>query len=78
MVCHGTSFNKSLLTDSFLDVTRIRRLRSRGYKGRGTCQGTASSQGSVRPQLPVVTPRVFLPSVICVGSDTLRSVRDTV
>ena len=28
MVCHGTSFSKSLLTNYFLRVTRIRRLRS--------------------------------------------------
>ena len=28
VVCYGTSFSKSLLADSFLRVTRIRRLRS--------------------------------------------------
>ena len=32
----------------------------------------------MRPQLPAVTPRVFLPSVICVEADTMGSVRDIV
>ena len=43
MVCHGISFSKILLTDSFLRVTKIRRLRSRGYRGQGAGRGTASS-----------------------------------
>ena len=50
----------------------------RGYRGRGASWGTVSSKGLVRPQLPAVTRRVFLPSVICVESDILGSVRDTV
>ena len=50
----------------------------RGYRGRGASRGTVSSKGLVRPQLPAVTRRVFLPSVICVESDILGSVRDTV
>ena len=58
--------------------SRKKRSKGRGYRGQGAGRGAASSQGSVRPQLQAMAPRVFLPSVMCVGGDTLGSVRDSV
>ena len=52
--------------------------KGRGYRGRGAGRGAISSQGSVRPRLLAVAPRVFLPFVICVRSDTMGSVGDSV
>ena len=52
--------------------------KGRGYRGRRVGRGAISSQGSVRPQLLAVAPRIFLPSVICVRGDTMGSVRDIV
>ena len=46
MVYHGTSFSKSLLTDSFLGVIRIRRLRSSSDNSRRTCQYQSMRRGS--------------------------------
>ena len=46
MVCHGTSFSKSLVTDSFLGVTRIQRLRSFSELSRKTCQYQSMRRGS--------------------------------
>ena len=52
--------------------------KGRGYKGRGAGRGAIFSQGSVRPQFLAVAPRVFLLYVICVRSDTMGSVGDSV
>ena len=52
--------------------------KGRGYIGRGASQGAISSQGSVRPTVVTVAPRVFLPYVICVGGDILVSVKNIV
>ena len=46
MICHGTSFSKSLLADSFLRVTTIRRLRSFSELSIRTCQYESMKRGS--------------------------------
>ena len=52
-----------------------KRNNGRGYIGRGVGRGVRDQWG---PQLLVVAPRVFLPSVLCVRGDTMGSVRDIV
>ena len=49
----------------------------RGYSGRGAGRGAISNQGSVRPRLLAVAPRLFLSFVICVRNDTMGSAGDS-
>ena len=51
--------------------------KGRGYRGRGAGRGAISNQGSMRPRLLAVAPRVFLPFVICVRNDTMGSAGDS-
>ena len=51
--------------------------KDRGYRGRGAGRGAISTQGSVRPRLLAVTPRLFLPFVICVRNETMGSAGDS-
>ena len=52
--------------------------KGRGYKGRGVGRGAISSQGSVRPPVASSGTQNIPPVVICVRSDTMASVGDSV